>query len=83
MAKATVAKHYGRYLAERLASVHDGEFSVIPFTTALNEGEDQTPYRFIPDSSIELDNRWTCAIQSFLEDEFPAGTDDLVGQWRP
>jgi hypothetical protein len=60
----------------RLANVHDGEFPVIPFTTALDEGKDQTPYRFIPDSSVESDSRWTWAMQLVLEDEFPAGTDD-------
>jgi hypothetical protein len=64
-----------------LAKVHDGEFPVIPFTTALDEDEGQTPYRSISDSSIESDNRWTGAIQSVLEDKFPAGTDNLFGQW--
>jgi hypothetical protein len=58
---------------------------MVPFTTALDEGEDQTPYRFIPDSSIESDNRWTWAMQSVLEDEFAVGIDNLIDQrcpWR-
>jgi hypothetical protein len=50
---------------------------------AIGTTEDDSPYRFVPESSAVSDDRWTWATQETLADEFLDGTEDLIGQWHP
>jgi hypothetical protein len=49
-------------------------------SAAIDVTEDDTLYRFVPESSAESDERSTYAMRESLVDEFPDGIDDLVGQ---
>jgi hypothetical protein len=67
-------------LPGRLANIPDHVPSMLSFPSAtIHTTEDDTPYRSVPESSAVSDNQWTWAMRETLADEFPDGTDDLIG----
>jgi hypothetical protein len=44
-------------------------------SAATDTTEDDTPYRFVPESSAVSDDRWTWATREILTDEFLHGTE--------
>jgi hypothetical protein len=66
------------------ATLHPSRVEMLAFPSPLLDlDEGQTRYQFLPEPSLESDERWTWSLQETLEQEFPGDTYDLVRQWRP
>jgi hypothetical protein len=66
-----------------LETGHPSWVEMLAFPSVLLDlDEDQTPYQFLLEASLESDERWTWPLQETLEQEFSGGTDDVVGQWH-
>jgi hypothetical protein len=68
-------------LPRSLANIPDHVLSMLSFpSAAIDTTEDDTPYRFVPESSAVSDDRWTWATRETLADEIPDGIEDLIGE---